>query len=294
MPKSNPPSEIPNTRQDFKNSWQMLKENYKAFILTEIFALFAFITFIFVTFLILFLIISLLPGITLDELSETISEKYRLSMSFRLYFALAFLIIFMGFINSQFGLANDIMKSGEMFAEFKGSFLYFKKNWWQYFILTVVIYSLGGILHGPIPFSPHKEFLPNNLANFDGFLFILLQILRMVIYFGWFILTIHAFPSVTSRNQLKLSLKETFFILKQNPKRVIKTWGVYYLIFRLPIMILVTFFFYLDNSSPFLIIIGILAVIIFLLEIFVGFPLLSLLATGIYNNSPINKKDSNS
>ncbi|MCK5601870.1 hypothetical protein KAR91_08380, partial [Candidatus Pacearchaeota archaeon] len=212
MPESSTSRETPDTRQDFKNSWKMLKENYKAFIFTEIFAFFAFLMFIFATFLIVLLIITLLPNVTLDELGVLISEKYQISMSFRLYFVLAFITIFMGFINSQFGLANDIMNSGEMFAEFKGSFLYFKKNWWQYFILTIVVYGFAGFLHGPIPFSPHRDVLPSKLFDLNGFLFILLQILRILLYFGWFVLTIHAFASVTSQNKLKLSLKETFFI----------------------------------------------------------------------------------
>lgn len=289
MPDSEKIQSNPKTRDYFKNSWIMLKENYKAFIFTEIFAVFAFIAFLTLSALIVMIVVTLIPNFTLQELSELISERFQVSGPFRLYFVLGFLIILMGFVNCQFGLANDIMNSGEMYAEFRGSFNYFKNHWWQYFILTVLIQGIGGVLHGPFPlFRRDPLFSRTDFLN-SIFFFILVQIIQIILYFTWFILTIHAFPSVTSKNSLQRSFKESYQILKHNPKTIFKTWGLYYLVFRLPVKIADILLVYIDFKNADMQIWQFLLGIPFLIEILIGFPLLSLITTGIYHNSPITK-----
>jgi hypothetical protein len=195
----------------------------------------------------------------------------------------------MGFINCQFGLANDIMNSGEMFAEFKGAFFYFKKHWWQFFILTIFIYGIGGIIQGPFLFMTLQEriqdVLPLTLIES-----IFLNLGRNIIQWIWLVIWIHSFPAVTFHNDLFKGIRESFQIIKANPKWVLKTWGIYFLIFRLPLFLLEILGLVVRGYPTLEWIFYTCFSIIILALIFVGNPLMSLIATGIYNNSSVKNE----
>ena len=127
------------TRMDFSQSWQAFRANYKAFLFTELFAGMAFLLTTMFVWGTISLIYVLSPGLSVSELYANISEGFRIS---RMYRSLTLILgswVFFGFLNCQFGLAYDIMSSGDQFAEFKSSFSYFKKFWWQYPVLTFLL-----------------------------------------------------------------------------------------------------------------------------------------------------------
>jgi uncharacterized BrkB/YihY/UPF0761 family membrane protein len=114
------------TKKDFRNAWDLFKENYKAFLSTEIFAGIAFLISFILISLLFGLIISSFSPLTLREVITDFSSNMVLSHIYRIVISLTCMWIFFGFLNSQFGLSYEIMSSGEMYAEFKSSFGYFK------------------------------------------------------------------------------------------------------------------------------------------------------------------------
>ena len=75
------------------------------------------------------------------------------------------------------------------------------------------------------------------------------------------------------------SFIESFRIIKSNPKRLISTWGTYFLIFVVPLIVLGIL-----AEVYGLIFLYVLFGIVFILVTIFGFPMLSLIACGIYNN----------
>ncbi len=264
------------TKMDFKIAWQSLKGNYKAFIGTVIFAgLALFITLITLTS-ILILIVALIPTISVDEFFGKFSNNFGLSRIFRILIGLIAISIFYAFLNSQHGLAYDIMSSGEMFTEFKNSFAYFKKYWWQYPLLTFFLMIINTLFSLGYRFENSGSHIHNYPINIIQ---ISLNIGELILFFIWFLLFIHTFPSLTSQGSFKRSYTESLRIIKSNPKRVISTWGTFFMIFVIPLITLGFFAEHFINLY-----LAIAFGIDFIFVIFIGFPMLSLLARGIYNN----------
>lgn len=277
------------TKADFRNSWQMLRENYKAFIFTEIFAICAFLlSLLFLSFL-LYIIVLIIPDYSMEDFVSLLRNQYTISILFRVGFTLLTSILLLGFMNCQFGLANDIMNSGEMFAEFKGSFAYFKKNWGQFFVLTIIMSGFFFIMSGPLSGNPtghpySQDFSVGQMGIF---------ILRTTLYFFWFLLFIHAYPSVVLKNNLWLAIKESVHIFVTDFRRIFRTWSIFFISFWLPPMILGIFGVIFFSGSTIVPKFPIFAIIIILIIILIAFPLSTLLATGIYNNSSIFAKSPN-
>ena len=264
------------TKKDFKIAWQLLRGNYKAFIGTETFAGLAFILTLFVLGSILMLIVAVIPSISLSDFFDRVSDNFGISMVFRMLIGLIAISIFYAFLNSQHGLAYDIMSSGEMFAEFKNSFTYFKRFWWQYPLLSFALFILNGLLS--VAFRMDDSGPPFHNITID-FVQILLIIGELILFFIWFIIFIQTFPSLTSQGNFKQSFIESVRIIKSNPKRIISTWGTYFLIFVVPLITLGI----LAEVFGFIFLYVIFG-IAFILIMILGFPMLALISCGIYNN----------
>ena len=282
MPTSIEPRKTPPSKAYFKNSWLMLKENYKAFIFTELFAILAFI----ITVISCWIIFSgiawvIPPHITPSELIIQMTTQFGISIIFRILVSLIAGIVFIGFMSSQFGLANDIINSGEMFAQFKGSFIYFRKNWWQFYILTLLLFVFAGILPGFV--GKFRDGPPTTIAL--SIWEILLFLLWMFLFFLWFVLFIHAFPSLVYKNKLSLALKESFLIFKQDFRTITKTWAIFFIFFAIPPILAAIFGIIFRTPSIPVHPMPVFALLFILIMIFLGFPFTVLLATGIYNNS---------
>ena len=290
------PTNISETKADFKVSWQFLKANYKAFISTELFAFLAFIIVFSIMVGILILVFYLSPNLTLVDLRpDNIGNA---DIKFRVYIIIPIIayLVMVGFLSCQFGLAYDIFTSGDMFSEFKKSFVYFKNHWWKYMILTFVtgfsFFLPPNVLHIRTETSPWTT---------TDAIVIVFEILRYLVSFIILVIFVYTLPSVTAQGNLWNSLVESIRITKIEWKRIIKTWGLYFLIFLAPSLILsLTAHFtypYVEGTVWYTVIIAML-ILVQIFKLFIGFPLLSLIATRIYNSTkferfkPLTKQES--
>ena len=261
------------TKRDFRNAWILLKDNYRAFLSTEIFAGIAFLITTFLTSLLVGTIASLLTSTPLREVLTNFSSDFVLSHIVRIGIMLICMWIFFGFLNCQFGLAHEIMSSGEMYAEFKSSFGYYKKFWWQYPLLTFVIMAATMLM--PL------KFRFNILVNMNDEFF---AFLVAIIFFFWFIIFISTLPSVTFQGNFKHAFIESFRMVRSDFRRLICTWSIFFLIFLAPGFLIIIFSI-ITSSWIFYII----SFVYTLVLAFVGFPFMSLLATGLYKNVEIKR-----
>ncbi|MCE7739439.1 MAG: hypothetical protein GPJ50_08675 [Candidatus Heimdallarchaeota archaeon] len=275
------------TKNDFKISWQMFKTNYKAFIATEIFAILAFLVINGIILGIIVSIFAISPNLTPSDLIPSASSDFKLT--FRVWGFLAALsyLIISGFLFCQFGLAYDIFSSGDMFTEFKKAFVYFKTNWWKYILLTFVT-GFGF-------FAPDKRMSKHDPtpieANYEIF-FVVSTILRFVALFFIVIVFNSTLPSVTAQRSLKNGFIESFRIVRKNFKRLFKTWGLYFLLFSVPVLVvtltLVLLLPTIQGTVVLPILIAILA-IVYIYRLFIGFPMMALISTRIYNTADFER-----
>ncbi|MCG3225142.1 MAG: hypothetical protein H7647_11785, partial [Candidatus Heimdallarchaeota archaeon] len=216
---------VSETKTDFKLSWQFLKANYKSFLATELFAFIAFIVVISIMIGILVLIFVLSPELDLTDLIPNKAEDPDITLRVWLIIPILAYLVMVGFLYCQFGLAYDIFTSGDMFTEFKKAFSYFKEHWWKYILLTFV--------------TGFSFFIPDHIMHIRdqttpwpsmGNLVIVFEVIRYLIIFVVLIVFSNTLPSVTAQGNLKNSFKESFRIVKKEWKRLVKTWGIYFLI----------------------------------------------------------------
>ena len=277
MDRKQSPHALSDSLKDFRVSWQLLKQNYKAFLSTELFAIAIFLITIIIAGGLFRLLVYLLPSISLEDVTNQFSELFYISRIFRILVGLISSMLLYGFLNCTYGLAYNIMSSGDLFAEFKGAFFYFRNHWWKYFLFTIILFFIGGISPSRL-LREIRGFSPLNIVD------LLFLVLDMGIFFFWFLLLISCFPSISRHGRLKYAVIEDIHIIKNGFKRLFHTWGLFFLIFVLPIILLsfggIWIFLMLHN--PILLIVTIIFAFCYLL--FFGFPLMSLLATGLYNN----------
>ncbi|WP_371804990.1 hypothetical protein [Candidatus Lokiarchaeum ossiferum] len=252
---------------DFKLSLQAFRNNVKAFMGTELFAFLFFVVGMFISVLITLIYLN----VKVEEIAEPLVILMLLP---------GFLIsiwLFQTMLTCQYGLAFDIMSSGDMFAEFKGSFSYFKRFWWQYPLLSLIFTLSGFFTQFDLPI---KFFITE--VNVQIMLYTPLTYCLTVLF-------IEIFPSLTSSSNLKASFKENFLILKQNPKRLLATWGIFYIIFQFIPSIVIFIISLLSNllfEELITIIIFITLIVVMLFWMFViGYPVMTLIATRIYNST---------
>ena len=103
------------TREDFSNSWRLLKENYKAFLGTELFAMLAFALSLGIIFLVFSIIVAFIPGFQW----RNFENQLFLFNGFRTIAIIILVILIGAYMNCQNGLAWEIMSSGDMFTQLK-------------------------------------------------------------------------------------------------------------------------------------------------------------------------------
>jgi hypothetical protein len=194
-------------------------------------------------------------------------------------------IILTAFLNSQTGLAYDIMSSGEMFAEFKGAFSYFKQHWWKYVLVSII----SGSWNFLISFNPRIEPHIEGTESVLGIWGIVVIILMAFIAFIWNSIINEALASINAQGSFTKAIVESFRIFRANPKRLLSTWGLYSLIFVIPSLIfeIIIAIFHTEIIGVAIIIV-VVVLIINIFNIFIGLPLKALIITGIYNNIEFN------
>ncbi len=267
--------EMNGTRRDFRESWKLLKSNYRAFLGIELFAIGAFLLTILALFAIQF---ALDPNFVF-----TFSSGMIQSMHYRVVIIAIGFMLLTTFINCQTGLAYDVMSSGEMFTEFRSAFSYFRQHWWKYILITFLMGGLGlSINAGGLPRQPG---FPDYFPSPDTPLGIFIMLVAFVIGFLWHCLFVQSLASINAQGSFIRSIRESYRIFRANPKRVLSTWGLYYLIFFFPSFLFELILGILNPSleeSGF--IMGIFFLIYALIVIFIGLPMHALLVTGLYNN----------
>lgn len=275
MPNNASPLAGNATLRDFRESWKLLKSNYRAFLGTEFFGMGASL----LTIIGLFSIQSLLD----PNFAFNFSRELIRSINYRVGILAIGYIIFTTFINCQTGLAFDVMSSGEMFAEFKSAFSYFRQHWWKYILFSFLMGGFGlWINMGILPLIPHLPGVLLLISNPFGFLVIFVT---FGIGFLWYCLIVQSLASINAQGSFIRAIRESFRIFRANPKRILSTWGLYYLLFICPSFV---FEIFIEILNPPLEDLGFLVIffIVFfaILVIFIGSPLRALLVTGLYNN----------
>ena len=280
--KSSKSSNLSETKKDFSISWKLLKVNYKAFIATEIFAILAFLIVNAIVLGIIALIFILSPNLSLTDLIPRKSNE--INITFRIYFLFAVLsyLTMSGFLYCQFGLAYDIFTSGDMFTEFKRAFTYFKEHWWKY-ILLIFVTGIGFFVPDRrIGFNP-----PIPLGENYQTVFVILLIVRLIVLYVFMVLFSSALPSVTFQRSLKNSFIESFRILKKDFKRLLSSWGLFVIIFSGPafaLSLVITIIIPNIVGTFWVPILMTMMLIFYLYKLLLGFPMMSLIATRIYNS----------
>ena len=254
---------------DIKVSWRLLKQNWKPFLGITAFSLGAtMLVVILVTIILVVILLTMYdPSIVYEETYTTLLTYFLLPVEF---------IILWGFFGSGYGLAYDIMSSGDGFAENKSGFIYFQKYWWQYVILACLANICVFLMIFPA-LDTSKMTLTQQFLYF--FSVHILSFITNTIFF----LT---FPSLTAQGSLKKSLQENFSILQHQFKRIISSMGLLYIIFSIPIGIITSVYFSSLNffdGTP-----NLYATIIMIITTLFGYsvvnPMWNLVATRVYNS----------
>ncbi len=245
--------------KDIKISWILFKNNIRAFFATEIFAAASAFMIMAIFFTILFLL-----DIKNDNLFIIAASTVFISV----------IIIFNVFLTSQFGLAYDILSSGNMYAEFKGAFVYFRKSWWRYLLYILMFNLVQPSTYIPV-YSQHG----NNIDISVTYYFI-----GFIIDFLGYILLINILPGISNHNSLKLAIHENFKLLSKYPKRIFITWSIFYIIFEIPYIIFRTTEFFGNKPDEninlaFFIPMMLIAILVEMIK----FPLSALISTRLYN-----------
>ena len=307
-------SVVKEVKNNYMIAFSLLRDNWQAFAKTEIFS--------FVAVFIIILLVRIITGILFilqfhftghipgGPLPEGPFPGGSRGFPLFAYFNLVIItnIFFLTFLTSQYGLANDIFNSGHGFAEFSSSFSYFRKHWFVYLILTLVIYwssFLGDPLSTlpiaaffertrviPVDFTTINEFF----GEIDFLVILFRQLILGIIQLITIILVVGVLPAVTHTNNFKLAIKENFRILKNNKKLVILTWSIYFIVFILmEVFVNVGLLFIITNyfDRSLLYLIGIFHLFINISFLFISIPFMALLSTRMYvslKNSSNSKK----
>lgn len=259
--------------KDLKLSYVLFIQNFRAFIATELFAISAFVITIACGLIFIASISLIFPASLTLETIVTV---------FVFMVILGFNFLFYGFLSCQYGLSYDIMRSGDLFTEFKKSFSYFRRFWWQYSLVTFLIFF-------PTIFSPINTAFSNTI-QFQGIEYLIGSItpLKVLIYFMveyiWFVTFVELYPSITSHGSLLQGFKENFTILRRKMMRILTSIGLYYMIFKIPIIMMYIVSLLIPNNQNLNVIgmINFLNSLYILVSSLLGPPILSLIATRIY------------
>ena len=262
---------------DMKVSLSLLKENWQAFAKTELFALVAFTSFI-----ILATVLFLLYGLDVHPDMGRPRPLRPFHGRLPFYIIIGSVLVFYAFISSTYGLSHDIIISGDQFTEFENSFTYFKRHFFYYIFLSILILWIPIAFELDFHFHNFFEVIPDLQRNeieliLDAFSIYLFQYLL-------FILLNLTLPSITNDGKLIKAFKENFSILIKNPKRIIASWGIFFVFVSLPSFIfLIIAILLLRFFLPTLFfLMGVIIFVLVLSSVILGYPIMSLIATRIY------------
>ncbi len=231
-----------------------------------------------IRFLVFSIIVAFIPGFQL----RNFENQLFLFNGFRTIAIIILIILIGAYMNCQNGLAWEIMSSGDMFTQLKSSFAYFKRYWWQYSIISILLFAFQ--FNFPVLFAPGRGPAPISpvFSIQNGILYL---VIGFIIEFLWQILITQTLPSITAQGNFRHAFIESWRMIKANFPRLFSTWGIYYLIFYLAplvlnIIIIVQYPNFQMAGNP----LDILRSIFILFEVLIGFPFRALLATGLYNN----------
>lgn len=251
--------------EDFQLGLQVFEDNLRAYISVVLFVIAG-------SFGILLLGLAVLGFVVIIEIiGFDLTDNARLLIFFLigLLFLLAILVVFVfsAFNATLYGLSYDIMSSGNLYTEFRNAFIHFRKHWLAYIVISIPMLSVSMV---------YQYFTKEQLISYILFMFI--DFLSIMYFTG--LLT-----SITAKGQFFHSFIESFTLLKNDFKRIALTIGIYFLIFRTPYIIAV----YISklgltiNSIILLLLAG--NFILMLFASLIGSPILSILATRIYNTN---------
>ncbi|MCY3410790.1 MAG: hypothetical protein INQ03_04045 [Candidatus Heimdallarchaeota archaeon] len=241
------PKSTTESLKDVKFSFLLLKDNFKAFFYTQVFAIFAVILTVLIYNIAVEIIINLLSINRNSSLDAAV-------------LVLAFWIFLPIFLTCQYGLAYDIIISGDMHAEFKDSLKYFRKSWLSYLVVIIILFI-----------GPYQIFvLPETPIFSFG------KIIGYILQIFWTALFIQTFTGISHHNSLKQAFKENFRLFKHYPKRIFVSYTILYLIFNIPIKLLT------NNTNLIDAVINDQAFLALLIEM-VRYPIYALVATRIYS-----------
>lgn len=253
--------------KDYQVALKLYFENRKQFMFTFFFFIFGIISLVITTITLIFLFRNS------GNLSAILIILVLIS-----FFSIFFILL--SYIRSTFGLAYDIMSSGDLFTEFKKSIKYFKKNWLVFLLLSApigLIIFLEQILSTIIIFYylfSEVDYRPYIIP---------IKVFVYIIDFSYFVLFIGIFPSIVAKQKVRAAFKENSKILRLHLKRIMLSIGIYYLIFRgLMFLIDALRIIFTSNLSTFNIF-NFLFFFTAMLNIAVGMPIYSLISTRIYN-----------
>jgi hypothetical protein len=301
---------------EIKISLILLKSNWKAFFWTNLFAVFALTIIMFIFSFTYFFTYEF--GIGDWDVKR---QNYYIFFTTNTIIWSILLIIFYTFLTCQFGLAYDIITSGDEFTEFKSSFSYFKKHWIGYLGLSILIHwiqllfdnryleknlteFLLPLVFGKLDLQRFEESfrlinfllkfnqLPFKFSGVDEIFYSLILILLMYIHLGSIFFFVLIIPGITRGKSLKTAFNDNFKILVYNKQSVIKVWLVYYFIFYLPSSNLINFIalFFLRNYGEtrimeFYYFYSIISLFFYLYTTFLAPPMMAIIATRMYNSA---------
>ncbi len=192
------------------------------------------------------------------------------------------LLLFLAFQESLYGLAFDVMSSGDQFTELGGAFRYLGKLWRRYLLfgfilnLPTVCLVIIGVTYAGVALEHIGE----------------LVLLFTPISFVVFLIFVQAGPALTAQANVRSALSDNFQTLRKVPRRLLKTWILFWVIFYLPYFIMnlmvltkIDAFIAGDMSGlPILVVAGIAEMWYY----FAGVPVQTLVATRIYNSLHLN------
>ena len=247
------------------------------------------------TFIIFLIGIFLLSFTGTSIFRFVISENYfQLEEAIRVLLTLILLLIFLliffsllSYTRTIFGLSNDIITSGDLFTEFRRSISYFKK-YWLYFTLLTAPYGLFIFIEQLFSSFSLLEIIRSQEGNQQ--FFIPLKIIVYSFDLMLFVAFIEIFPSLIEVKKLRYSIDENFLILRQNFRRVFFSVAFYYLTFRGPMFIIDITRFLIVNSEESFFLFNYIFLISAMFNVLIGLPILSLIATRIYNTTILKSR----
>ena len=268
------------SKTDIRIAFKTYLEYKKAYIKT-------FIVFLIGIYLLVFSGLLILRFVILKNTFQ-IEEILRilLTLIIPVIFCLIFFLL-LSYTRTIFGLSNDIMSSGDLFTEFRRSITYFKKYWLYFALLTV---PFGLIIFVEQLFSSFLLLEMIRTQEGNRLLIIGLKIIVYSIDLMLYIALIEIFPSLIEVKKLKESIKENFAILGKNFERVFVSVAFYYLIFRGSMFIVDITRVILVNSEETFLLFTFIFLFSAMFNVLIGLPMLSLIATRIYNTTILNAR----